>query len=452
MHFGMLHRRMQHPLWTPMHPTLFSLLFIPLSAGAVEGGRVTQIFNDPTQVTQALSEGDVSALRRIQASTTSPVVQQMAKTAERRVLLDIVGARKASEACLDLAQQKTHLAGLTVCGALRAGIEAASGDLPAWARLTVEAQERVRLAAGERGKTVENIDIFTRIPDYAALSKRPTPVVRTTAEGRIPLHTGSVMVATGSSHDGGRVDYLNMAQLQIDGKSVEVLVDTGSSLTIVHPSMLSTPPLMDGFTLSGVLGDTSERSALAQPQTIQFGSLIIDQPLMAVSDRVPANLLGLDVISRLGRVLVSKAGLQVLAPGSAAPACHSPMFSAMDLSGTRMVPRMFFTVNGKQQEAMLDTGYSGELMESLPIGTALPPGPLQHSVVQGVQGQQRETSVSREVTVQTLGAPARLQMSTYIGNHPNKTRYVLGGGILRSVSLYLDFIDHRACIVQMESA
>ena len=74
---------------------------------------------------------------------------------------------------------------------------------------------------------------------------------------------------------------------------------------------------------------------------------------------------------------------------------------------------------------MLDTGYSGELMESLPIGTALPPSPVQHSVVQGVQGQQRETSVSREVTVQTLGAPARLQMSTYIGNHPNKTRYVL---------------------------
>ncbi|MDI9248486.1 retropepsin-like aspartic protease [Stenotrophomonas sp. RS-48] len=432
-----------------MRPLLLALLLVSSCAGAAETTRVTQIFNDPTPVSQALAQGDVAALRQLQVNATNTVVKKMARAAERRVLLDVPGAREASDECIQMAQQTTHLAGLTVCGALRAGVEVVAGDLPAWARLSMQARERVRAAAEKRGKTLGNVDVFTRIPDYAAMAGRPAPKVDSSGQGRIALNTGTVTVASSQDHDGGRVAYPNMAQLQIDGKTLEVLVDTGSALTIVHPAAITAPPLMEGFTLSGVLGDSQQRSRIAQPQTLQFGPLIISQPLVSVSERIPANLLGLDVLSRLGRVLIGKDGLQVLAEGSAAPACDAPMFSAADLSGTQTVPRLFITVDGKRQEAMLDTGNSGELMEALPIGVALPAGPVQHSVVQGVQGQQRRASVAREAIVQTLDGSAELQMSTSTGNHPSKTRYVLGGGSLRKVSIYLDFITNKACLMSL---
>lgn len=434
-----------------MRPFLIALLLVSSCAGATETTGVTQIFNDPTPVSQALSQGDVAALRKLQVNASNPVVKKMAEAAERRVLLDLPGTREASDDCIQMAQRATHLAGLTVCGALRAGVEVVAGDLPAWARLTTQAQERVRAAAEKRGKTLGNVDVFTRIPDYAAMANRPAPKVDSSGKARIALHTGFVTVASNQEHDGGRVAYPNMAQLQIDGKTVEVLIDTGSALTIVHPSAITAPALMEGFTLSGVLGDSQLRSRIAQPQALQFGPLIISQPLVSVSERIPANLLGLDVLSRLGRVVIGKDGLQVLTEGTAAPVCDAPMFSAADLSGTQTVPRLFITVDGKRQEAMLDTGNSGELMEALPIGAALPPGPVQQSIVQGVQGQQRRTSVSRETIVQTLGGPAKLQMSTSEGNHPSKTRYVLGAGSLRKVSIYLDFITNKACLMPLAS-
>lgn len=40
-------------------------------------------------------------------------------------------------------------------------------------------------------------------------------------------------------------------------------------------------------------------------------------------------------------------------------------------------------------------------------------------------------------------------MSTSTGNHPSKTRYVLGGGSLRKVSIYLDFITNKACLMSL---
>ncbi|RLK56370.1 aspartyl protease [Stenotrophomonas rhizophila] len=428
-----------------------ALLLASSSAGVGQAEGVTQIFNDPTPVSQALAQGDVAALRRLQLNKPNPVVEKMAKAAERRVLLDLPGARKASDDCIKAAQQAKHLAGLTVCGGLRAGVEAVAGDLPAWARLTVQAQERLRTTAADRGKTLRNIDVFTRIPDYAALAARPAPNVLAQAQGVIPLHVGTVTVASGEGHGGGEVSYLNMAQIQIDGRSTQALVDTGSALTVVHPSALTEPALMEGFALSGILGVSSARSTIAQPQTLQLGSLVIAQPLLAASDQIPVNLLGLDVLSKLGRLIIGKDGIQVLAPGAAAPACQAPLFSAADLSGAQTVPRLFITVDGERQEAMLDTGNSGELMEALPVGAALPAGPAQHSVVQGVQGQQRKTSVSRDVTVQTLGGSARLLMSTSVGTHPSRTRYVLGGGSLRSIAIYLDFIDNKACLMPLGS-
>lgn len=421
------------------------------SAGAIDSEGITQIFNDPTPVSQALAQGDVASLRRLQSNTPNPVVEKMAKAAERRVLLDLPGARAASDDCVTHAQQAKHLAGLTVCGGLRAGVEAVAGDLPAWARLTGEARERLRNIAAARGKTLGNIDVFTRIPDYAALAARPTPSVRKHAQGRIPLYAGVVKVAYGEGHGGGEVDYPNMAQIQIEGISTQALVDTGSALTVVRPSALKAPAFMDGFALSGVLGVSSARSTVAQPKTLQWGSLVIAQPLVAASDQIPVNLLGLDVLSKLGRAIIGKDGIQILAPGADAPACQAPLFSAVDVSGAQTVPRMFITVDGKRQEAMLDTGNSGELMEALPVGALLPAGPAQHSVVQGVQGQQRRTSISRDVTVQTLGGSARLQMSTSVGTHPSRTRYVLGGGSLRRIDIYLDFTDNKACVMPLGS-
>ena len=414
------------------------------SAGPAE---VTQIFNDPTPVSKALAEGDVVTLRQLQANASNEVVQKMAGAAERRVLLDLPGTRKASDECIQVAQQAKHLAGLTVCGALRAGAEAAAVDLPAWARLTVEAQERVRAAAGTRGKVLGTIDVFARVPDYPELAARPVPTVREKANGHIALHASTVQVAAGESHDGGSVSYPNMANVEIEGKVAEVLVDTGSALTIVRPSAITAPTLMEGFLLSGALGTSNERSALAQPQTLKLGTLAISKPLISVSDKIPASLLGLDVLSRLERVIITQDELQPVASTSTAPACNSPLFSAADLSGTQTVPRLFITVNGRRQEAMLDTGNSSELVESLPLGSPLPPGPVLQSVVQGVQGQQRRLSVQREVTVQTSSGPVKLQMTTSVGNHPTKTRYTLGAGSLRTLNIYLDFVDNKACLL-----
>lgn len=424
-----------------------ALLLASTTSTAAEPAEVTQIFNDPTPVSRALAEGDVVTLRQLQKNASNEAVQKMAAAAERRVLLDLPGTRKASEECIQAAQQATHLAGLTVCGALRAGAEAAAGDLPAWARLTVEAQERVRAAAGTRGRALGTIDVFARVPDYAALAARPAPMVREQAKGHIALHAGTVQVAAGESHDGGAVSYPNMANVEIEGKVVEVLVDTGSALTIVHPSALTAPTLMEGFPLSGAFGTSNERSTLAQPQTLKLGTLKITNPIISASDKIPANLLGLDVLSRLERVIITQDELQPVASTSTAPACKSPLFSAADLSGTQTVPRLFIAVNGKRQEAMLDTGNSSELVESLPLGSSLPPGPVIQSVVQGVQGQQRRLSVQREVTVQTSSGPVKLHMTTSVGNHPTKTRYTLGAGSLRTLNIYLDFVDNKSCLL-----
>lgn len=424
-----------------------AVLLASSSAAVAQPASITQVFNDATPVSRALSEGDVATLRRLQANGSNPVVQKMAKAAERRVLLDLPGSRAAADECIQAAQQATHLAGLTVCGALRAGAEATAGDLPAWARLSLEAHERVRAAAAGRGKALGHVDVFTRIPDYAALAARPAPRVTANAQGRIVLHAGKVIVAPDQSHDGGAVGYPNMVNLEIDGKPTEALVDTGSALTIVHPSAVTAPTLMEGFLLSGALGTSNERSALAQPQTLTLGTLAISKPLISVSDKIPANLLGLDVLSRLKRFIITQDELQPVASTASAPACNAPLFSAADLSGTQTAPRLFITVNGKRQEAMLDTGNSSELVESLPLGSSLPPGPVLQSVVQGVQGQQRRLSVQREVTVQTSSGPVKLQMTTSVGNHPTKTRYTLGAGSLRSLNIYLDFVDNKACLL-----
>lgn len=64
-----------------------AVLLASSSAAVAQPASITQVFNDPTPVSRALSEGDVATLRRLQANGSNPVVQKMAKAAERRVLL-----------------------------------------------------------------------------------------------------------------------------------------------------------------------------------------------------------------------------------------------------------------------------------------------------------------------------------------------------------------------------
>lgn len=425
------------------------LVFIAGSASAMQSTGVTQIFNDPTPVSQALSRGDVAALRRLRQENQNPVVQRMAWAAERRVLLDLPGTLEASRDCLKIAEKNLHVSGLTVCGLLEASAEAAAGNLPEWAKLTMSTRDRVHALAAQRGKALGNVNVFSLVPDYAPLINRPVPQVMQLVPGRIPLHTGAVTVTASDWHNGGQVAYPNMANLRIDGKTTEVLVDTGSAQTTLRSSAVSAPPFMDWLLLAGIFGTSSSRSSLTQPAKLQFGSLIINDPFVATNDQIPVNILGLDVLSQLGRIIITSNHVDVLAPAMPGIECSSPLFSASDLPGTTRLPRMFIEIDGERQEVMIDTGRSGELVKTLPAGSVLPTGEVEHGVLQGIQGQQHRISVSKSVAVLTSGAAGQLTMSASVGNQPGNSQYVLGGDSLRKISLYLDFIGNKACLMPL---
>ena len=420
---------------------------VPSIASAAQSDGITQVFNDPTPVSQALSRGDVTALLQLQQDGSDPITRKMAKAAERRVLLDLPDTLQSSQDCLDAAEKTSHFGGMVVCGLLGASAQAAMGNLPAWAKLTLDSRDRIHALSAQRGKVLGNVDVFSLVPDYRPLVNRRAPRVTQLAPGRIPLHKGSVTVAAANWHGGGQVTYPNMANVLIDGKSAEVLVDTGAFQTTVRSSAVSTPPFMDWLLLAGVFGTSGSRSALTQPQKLQMESLVISEPFVATNDHLNVNLLGMDVLNRLGRIVLSAESIEIMGPGKSEHQCRSPLFAAPDLAGTASMPRMFIEMEGKRQEVMLDTGYNGELMEILPAGSKLPNGELEHSVTQGVQGQQRRTSVSRSVDVLTTGAPEKLTMSTSIGEHQSGTYYLLGSGGLKNVSVYLDFTNRKACLL-----
>lgn len=431
----------------PMRALYLLIGIVPSIASAAQSDDITQVFNDPTPVSRALSRGDVTSLRRLQQNGNDPIMRKMAKAAERRVLLDLQGTLQSSQDCLDAAEKTSHFGGMVVCGLLEASAQAAMGNLPAWAKLTVDSRDRIHALSAQRGKVLGNVDVFSLVPDYRPLFNRRAPRVARLAPGRIPLHKGSVTVAAASWHGGGQVTYPNMANVLIDGKSTEMLVDTGAFQTTVRSSAVSTPPFMDWLLLAGVFGTSGSRSALTQPQKLQMESLTISEPFVATNDHLNVNLLGMDVLSRLGRMVLSAESIEIMEPARSGPVCRSPLFVAPDLAGTASMPRMFIDMEGKRQEVMLDTGYNGELMEVLPVGSKLPIGELEHSVTQGVQGQQRRSSVSRSVDVLTTGGPAKLTMSTSIGEHSVGTYYLLGGGGLKNVSVYMDFINRKACLL-----
>ncbi|WMJ67639.1 retropepsin-like aspartic protease [Stenotrophomonas sp. 24(2023)] len=425
-----------------MKAGMFIALCLALAAPAAAATR-NVVAQDSNGITLAVLRGDAPALQRIGKSES--VARLAGRAGYYRVRGDIAQSNRWADACIADAAvlaEKNH-GTLYLCRSLRAGNRLIEGDVAGWATDMLQVRALYQHHVAPQLQPGEGVHALTE-PAFARFSHWPTSTTLqapVTAGTRLAVSDrAGVPVARGTLRDGR------------DGtrRAIEsdFIVDTGATHSHLSRQAAQAMGLAvtEGFAVEDAGTGHPVRIGLATPLDLEFNGIHFKDVAFTVTDTMPVNLIGLDLLRRLGPFVLRGGQLETLAALPAA--CQSPLSVTSGLWGEQYSLRLPMRIGKRDERVLLDTGSNGVLEASGISLAGYPPQALVQTQRLTVHGMQpvRHAEATSPVTFNGITAT----LPTRVNDQPARVfpvAWTLGYGLHDRYDYYLDVANARGCLL-----
>ncbi|MET4678741.1 hypothetical protein ABIA72_000343 [Stenotrophomonas rhizophila] len=402
------------------------------------------VAEDSHGITVAVMQGNSPVLERI-GKSEGPA-RLAARAGYHRTRGEISQSNRWADACIaDAAVVAEKSQGVMyLCRSLRAGNRLLEGDIQGWAadmqqvRGIYEQHVAPSLRGGEevRAITVPAFDAFSNWPRSATLASPAAPGSRLALSS-----TAGVPVVRGKIRGGQ-----DQKQRDIDS---DFIIDTGATRSHISRKAAQAMGLAitDGFATDNTLPDQPIAIGLAAPVDVQLGDLHFRNVSFTVTDNIQFNIIGLDLLYRMGPFVLNATEIQLL---QALPAgiCKQPLAATSALWGGQYSLRLPMRIGKRDELVLLDTG-TDVMLEASGVNLATYP---QGSLVQRrrwtMHGLEpiRYAEASAPVTFNGRTVTLPTQVSDQPANvFPISWR--VGFGLRNDYDYYVDVAGGRGCLV-----
>ena len=425
---------------------LASALTLGTTASAVVDDVVA---TDKHGITPLIMRGDANALARIGKSDS--IARLAARAGYYRTHGDLAQSNHWADACsiepavvAEVSQGTMYL-----CRSLRAGNKLLQGDIAGWATDMLQVRsiylEKIAptLLPGDevRSITAPAFEKFTRRPASGTLQ---APVVTGTAIA-VSSKLGVPMVSGVVHADGGKFKY---------NINADFVIDTGATRSHISRffAHLMEIEVTEGFALDVTDKNRPVPISLAAPVDFDLGPIHMKDVSFTVTDTMPFNLIGLDLLYQLGPLVLRQESLEMLEELPAA-GCDRPLAVTSTLWGSQYSLRLPMRIGKSPQLVLLDTGASLPLEMS---GINLMGYPAQALVerrritMYGIE-HVRYAEATAPVMFSGLTATLPVQVTDQPANvFPASMK--LGYSLHEDYDYYMDVANGRACLAPRSPA
>ena len=376
------------------------------------------------KIDRAIMGADLPALNTM-SSDTDPVNRQLASMAIARIHYELDKSSQIASACEEKWQTSIPNLAFYCARFVPSNLRLSGKDQEA-ARLELAIVQRYR---GALPKALLNNFQYQRAPTFASL----------------PATTSSIP-AQGSVIPTRKTERQSSAlEANINGHAIFLRVDSGA------PTMLGEETAQklgvrvvlprDG-SIQGVMGRKSVKQ-LGFIDTLSFGEVTVKNLAVAI---IPEehNVLGMDVLRRLGAFRLSRSGLIIYGASSSRPACDHALLIGASFWGSTPTVIHQLPVDGSLRATLLDSGSDFYLTGITHDPSAQADGQL---AVKDVNGPRSLVKFTRQTArISLADHTIRLTFASLPGaDEPYD--YILGSGALQDADFFVDF-DHRvSCIL-----
>lgn len=420
--------------------------------------------DDGHGILQAMREGDAERLNAIRGKPLPAYLRDFANAAYFRTLFQLKRSSDYARKCYDYGMRPDVLAKnpviATACGQLLAGNFSMEGDVANWAKIVVETKRAVVPVVHKlTGRTDVVPGGFEGVP--------ADPFIDTVAANRVLMSTDvnvsrinadSLQRVTGLDAMRSSLTDVYLVKVRVNGADRAMILDTGSSITILRPStahalrIKANPSpylrLRGGRTIpERPTTESMEKGdvllGVVHQMQLGTGSKIIRLTDVPVAIGGDFDVLGMNVLSRFNSLYVTTKSVEINAERIPI-ACNQPLEVASNLLGA-YIPLLMHTVDGAKQLVAFDSGSTTYLTgtSSAPTTNQVAPEVAQNRV--DIAGPYQDRYVPVRVTMGS-GPSMHTEDIKVFPSHTAGYRYAFGVKALKDFNVLLDFREGRACL------
>lgn len=420
------------------------LISVTMAIGmAMPAPTVDVVAKDSHGITVAVMQGDSAALQRIGRSATT--ARFAARAGYYRTRGDLAQSNHWATTCINDpgVQGEAGQGAMYLCRSLLAGNRLIAGDIQGWASQMQTVQVLYHrhvapsLGAGETvsGVTAPDVASFQQWPPSATLAAAATPGYQ------LPIATDlGVPILRAKIIDGQ------------DGKrrniDADFLLDTGATRSHISRQAARSMGLSvtERFATDTSTPGRPAAIGLAAPVDVQLGELHFSNVSFTVTEQIPVNIIGLDMLYQLGPFVLRQTQLELL-DSIPAGICRQPLTATSALWGNQYALRMPMRIGERDALVLLDTGADHPLQVAGADLSSFPQSGLVQRSRLTMHGLQAVQYAQAAAPVTFNGHTVNLQ--TQVTDQPAHVfplSWHAGFGMHEAYDYYIDVAAGRGCL------
>jgi predicted aspartyl protease len=381
------------------------------------------------RVETAMEKGDMVELYRLYQNRDDAVTHVLAAMALERLNLNLDNASRDASQCekvlFDTQPGVAYYCALFESGDLRLSGKEKQADQM---EISIAQRYKSKISATTLMKLVENAIRRAAQPEFQA--QRPDHSIT------LPL----ARMFNGTSL------YLDA---QTNGKSMPLIVDTGASWLVLDERTASKWDVHYLDNTQGYIQGYFSKSVPTREgwiDKLQIGSITMENVPVYVIPHAP-KMIGIDLLRRLGALLITKDSLTIFAANDAKPTCNDPLIASSHIGGNYLRMLTNIAINGHVQPAMLDTGSSTYLSGNAAVLSQYKSGLTGHILMSDISSQTHETGAKLATETVVIGhQPIKMTFIVFTDD-TLPWGYVLGNLALDDMDFFFDFDNRHTCVL-----
>nr|WP_199042054.1 retropepsin-like aspartic protease [Dyella sp. ASV24] len=407
-----------------------------IAAHAADAAHLIDL-KDNAGIVAAVATGDRAKLETVAGHSTSPFEQQFAQAAMYRVDFDLAAADGAFSSC-EKALTDPDNPNRTLCSLMLLGDAFIERRMDQWL-------EKLRSIHDTYDPVIEK--------HYPGRGLQLRGAEGVSVISDVPFGESDVIMA----RPGFDIPYVSdrdrqgiekriepLVQVTIGGQTIHALIDTGSSYDIISPALANRLKIRPSLRYDKLTDGNNQTvsATMGTAPTIVMGEATIRRWPVTVAESPFPIIIGLPLLSKMGGVVMT--GKKITIGGSlVAPACQQPMRFASNLDGsvTKLITRI--TVDGKSNDATVDTGGAFTVLNGVDTKTMSDSDSTERVVFAGGISEKR---IGKRHGLISFGGPEKPMDYIVMSDAFHLTPYQVGSGVLGDLSLVMDFTHRRLCV------
>jgi predicted aspartyl protease len=389
----------------------------------------TTVPSSMQRVETAMEKGDMLELYRLYQNRNDPVMHVLAAMALERLNLNLDSATRDASQCekvlFDTQPDVAYYCALFQSGDLRLSGKEKDADQM---EMSIAQRYQGKITATELEKLVDNATRRAAQPELQ--TQRP--------DHTITLPLTSDLDST-SLH----------LRAQANGKSIPLILDTGASWLVLDERSANKWGVHYLDSNRGYIQGYFSQSVPTREgwiDKLEIDGITVENVPVYVIPHAP-KIIGVDLLRRLGALLITKDSLTIFAANDKKPSCNDPLIASSRVSGNYLRMLTNITIGGNVQPAMLDTGSSTYLSGNASVLHQYKHGLTGRVLMSDVGSQTRETWAKLATDTVVIGhQPIKMTFAVF-ADDTLPWGYVLGNLVLQDMDFFFDFDHRHACLL-----